>query len=407
MATVIKTLLVLLWLVFLACFGLLGLIMTVLSFHRLLSIVAVLAALLAGLCLPLWLLHRERPAGRRFRNAAGVLFVLALLISLGAVLDTVFTGDNRYKVIREPSIDLSEFQPFTPDNGLVQAAPDAAFRFVGEPPRMSGEHAFHPVYAAAFQALAAAPPDNPKAYIDAPPDNPWAYIADGFPTGIFKKLALGEDDLIFGRRPEPEQVAAMREAKLRYTLTPLLREALVFFVHKKNPAVGLTQDQLRAVYSGRVTSWRELGVPLDAPLRPYQSRSHEAHVAFKRFMGDAPIMEPITEKEVGDMWLVSEVRADYRNSPGAIGYIRRFHASKLKGNPDIKFLAIDGAAPTVENIQNGSYPLVAEIYAITARPREGNVARMIDFLRSPEGQRLIDASGYVPVPQGAADVVLE
>ena len=395
LSIVVKTVLVLLWLVFLACFGLLGLIMTVLSFHRLLSIVAVLAALLAGLCLPLWLLHRERPAGRHFRRAAGVLFALGLLIPLGAGAYDFLTGENRYEVIREPFIDLSTFQPFTPDNGLAQAAPDAAFRFAGEPPRMSGEHEFYPVYAAAFQALAAAPPDNPK-----------AYIADGYPVGIFKKLADGEVDLIFGRQPELEQVAAMREAKLRYTLTPLLREALVFFVHKDNPATGLTQDQLRAVYSGRVTSWRELGVRLNAPLRPYQSYFSETKAAFRRFMGDAPIMKPITEKRIGDVFSY-EGTADYRNSPGAIGFIRRFFAGKLKGNPDIKFLAIDGVAPTVENIQNGSYPLATEFYAITARPREGNVAKTIDFLHSPEGRRLIEASGYVPAPEGAEDIVLE
>ena len=64
-------------------------------------------------------------------------------------------------------------------------------------------------------------------------------------------------------------------------------------------------------------------------------------------------------------------------------------------------------APTVENIQNGSYPLATEFYAITARPREGNVARMIDFLRSPEGRRMIEATGYTPAPEDAADIGLE
>ncbi|MBR6976106.1 MAG: substrate-binding domain-containing protein [Ottowia sp.] len=390
MATVIKILLVLLWGSFLVCFSLFGLLWSI-QLGSFLSFVSVLAAVAAGVCLPLWLLRRKHPSGRRFRRATGVFFALALLISLGDVL----MGDNRYETIREPLIDWEKFQPFTPDNGLVQAAPDAAFRFVGEPPRMSGEHELYPVYAAAFQALVAAPPDNPQ-----------AYITYGAPAMYFEKLASGELELIFGPPPGPKELAAMREAKLRYTLTPLLREALVFFVHKDNPATGLTQEQLRAVYSGRVTSWRELGVRLDAPLRPYQSYFSETKAAFRRFMGDAPIMKPITEKRIGDVFSY-EGTADYRNSPGAIGFIRRFFAGKLKGNPDIKFLAIDGVAPTVENIQGGSYPLATEFYAITARPREGNVARMIDFLRSPEGQRLIEASGYAPAPPDAADVVLE
>ena len=133
MATIIKTLLVLLWGSFLVCFSLLGLLWSI-QLGTFLSFLSVLAAVAAGVCLPLWLLRRKHPSGRRFRRATGVFFALALLISLGSVL----MGDNRYETVREPLLDWEKFQPFTPDNGLVQAAPDAAFRFAGEPPRMSG-----------------------------------------------------------------------------------------------------------------------------------------------------------------------------------------------------------------------------------------------------------------------------
>ena len=104
---------------------------------------------------------------------------------------------------------------------------------------------------------------------------------------------------------------------------------------------------------------------------------------------------------------VIERVADYRNSPGAIGFTFRFYANELIKNPNIKLLAIDGVQPTVANIQSGTYPLITEAYAITARPREGNVAKMIAFFRSPEGRRLVEASGYVPVPEDAEDSILE
>ena len=104
---------------------------------------------------------------------------------------------------------------------------------------------------------------------------------------------------------------------------------------------------------------------------------------------------------------IIELVADYRNSPGALGFSFRFFVTELIKNPNIKLLSIDGVEPSVVNIQNGSYPLITEAYAITARPREGNVAKLIDFLRSPEGRRLVEASGYVPVPEGSVDLVLE
>ena len=393
MSTVVKTLLVLLWLVFLACIGALGLLLTFFSGIYVVPLgLATLTAILAWFCLLFWLLCRKQPAGRHFRLATGVFFALTLLIPWGYESFVV----NRYEAVRDRHFGWHEVQPFSPLNSLPKAAPDAAFRFAGEPPHMSGSYMLYPVYAAAFQALAAAPPDNLRTYM--------TYGSN--PDSAFQKLSAGEVDLIFDQRPGPEQLAAMRDAKLRYTLTPLLHDALVFFVHKDNPAAGLTQEQLRAIYSGRVTSWRELGVPLDEPLRPYQRRS-ESQTDFKRFMGDTPIMKPEKEDTTGDMGGTYKKVADYRNHAGAIGYSLRYYITKLDGNPDIKFLAIDGVAPTVENIQSGGYPLTIEAYAITARPREGNVARMIDFLRSPEGQRLIEAGGYAPAPQGAEDVVLE
>ena len=393
LSTVAKTALVLLWLVFLAFIGALGLLIAhFMGIYFLPLAGSTLVVLLALLCLLFWMLRRERPSSKHFLRAAGALLALALLIPFGYDRFVV----NRYEAVRDRHFRWHEVQPFSPLNTLPKAAPDAACRFAGEPPHMSGRYMLYPVYAAAFQALAAAPPDNLGTYM--------TYGSN--PDSAFQTLSAGEVDLIFDQRPGPEQLAAMRDAKLRYTLTPLLHEALVFFVHKDNPATGLTQEQLRAIYSGRVTSWQELGVPLDAPLRPYQRRS-SSQTAFERFMGDTPIMKPEMEDTSGDMGGTYKTVADYRNHVGAIGFSLRYYTTKLGSNPNIKFLTIDGVAPTEENIQGGSYPLATEFYAITARPREGNVARMIDFLRSPEGQRLIDASGYVPAPPGAEDVVLE
>ena len=230
--------------------------------------------------------------------------------------------------------------------------------------------------------------------------------------------------MIFGLRPAPGQIKDMRKKGLRYMLTPILREAFVFFVHKDNPATNLTQDQIRAIYSGKAKSWREVGVPLYARIAPYQRNKHSgSQTTLERIMGDTPIMDPPQERykikydNMGGIILsiaaypfIPHYRtrlAEYRNKPAAIGFTFRFFANELIRNPNIKLLAIDGVAPTVENIENGRYPFITEAYAIAARPREGNVAKMIDFLRSPEGRRMIEATGYTPAPEDAADIVLE
>ena len=407
MSILVKTLLSLLWLALVVWAGLCGLLFALfVGVYAIPLAAATLSGVLAGICLLLWLLFRKRRVGRGFGTAAGVLLGLALLVSLGTAAYDRFVV-NRYEAVRESKWWWNDYHPFKPNNRLAKVEPDATFRFVGKAPRISGAYALYPVYAAAFQALVSVPLDDGGLGLE------WFLDLEGSDE-IFARLNEPEDqknkpvDLIFGLWPSTEQVAAMREAKLRYTLTPVLREAFVFFVHKDNPVSSLTQDQIRAIYSGRVTKWRELGVPLDAPLRPWQrNKDSGSQTRFERFMADTPIMNPKTELVSHSMGGVIERVADYRNSPGALGFSFRFFVTELIKNPNIKLLAIDGVQPTVANIQSGTYPLITEAYAITARPREGNVAKMIAFFRSPEGRRLVEASGYVPVPEGSVDLVLE
>jgi len=69
----------------------------------------------------------------------------------------------------------------------------------------------------------------------------------------------------------------------------------------------------------------------------------------------------------------------------------------MYANPDAKILSVDGVEPSIENIQNRSYPFVANFYAVTNGEPEGNVRLLIDWILSPQGQRIIEETGYVPV----------
>ena len=69
----------------------------------------------------------------------------------------------------------------------------------------------------------------------------------------------------------------------------------------------------------------------------------------------------------------------------------------MYANPDVKVLSVDGIAPTIENIQNGSYPFVANFYAVTNGVPSGNARVLIDWILSPQGQWIIEETGYVPL----------
>jgi phosphate transport system substrate-binding protein len=69
----------------------------------------------------------------------------------------------------------------------------------------------------------------------------------------------------------------------------------------------------------------------------------------------------------------------------------------MYANPDAKLLSVDGFAPSRENIRNGNYPFVADFYAVTNGEPEGNVKSLIDWILSPQGQKIIEDTGYTPL----------
>jgi phosphate transport system substrate-binding protein len=63
----------------------------------------------------------------------------------------------------------------------------------------------------------------------------------------------------------------------------------------------------------------------------------------------------------------------------------------------VKLISVDGIAPTVENIRSGTYPFTVDIYAATAGTANPNAAALIAWLLSPQGQSLVEKSGYVGI----------
>ena len=82
----------------------------------------------------------------------------------------------------------------------------------------------------------------------------------------------------------------------------------------------------------------------------------------------------------------------------SIGYSFRYYMEGIVGNEDVKMLSLNGVYPSAENIKNGSYPIVAQFYAVyRADNKNENVKKLVDWILSDEGQTLIEKSGYVRI----------
>lgn len=97
---------------------------------------------------------------------------------------------------------------------------------------------------------------------------------------------------------------------------------------------------------------------------------------------------------IGTNSLMKQMTVEYNGVQPALGYSYKFFATTMNPNPDTKFLSINGIAPTSENITNDSYPYVAKFFAITVGEPKGNTKKVIDWIRSPQGQYIINKTGY-------------
>ena len=118
----------------------------------------------------------------------------------------------------------------------------------------------------------------------------------------------------------------------------------------------------------------------------------------ERFMDGTPIMDPPKDLVTDLMSGIVARVSDYESRTGSIGFSYRYYLEGIIRNPDIKLLSVNGIAPTAENIRNGSYPIIAPLYAVTWEGNKNeNVQRLLDWILSEEGQYIIEKTGYVPI----------
>jgi len=287
-----------------------------------------------------------------------------------------------------PNINPYEYLPFDEDSKIVKID-SQILDFDGIPkeqlPIIDGATAAFPVYSAFVHAVY---PNTTKLY-----DGVFEYNNT---VGGYEMLAEKKTDIFIGAYPSKEQIAAAEQNGTTFKYTQIGYEAFVFFVNKDNPLESLTVEQIKGIYSGAITNWSELGGK-DEPIVPFQRNEGSGSQSMLiRIMGDTPILEPDMQTAVGGMGGIIEEVADYKNKSTSIGFSFRFYVEGIIKNPDIKMIAINGVAPTVENIKNGTYPIIAPVYAVTyeGNPNE-NVHKLIDWILSDEGQHIIEQTGYV------------
>ena len=166
----------------------------------------------------------------------------------------------------------------------------------------------------------------------------------------------------------PEYVKEeLAEADAKLEQKAIGRDALVFIVNEENPVQSLTQQQLRDIYAGRITNWKDVG-GADSPIVAFQRGVDSgSQTLFKKLLidkGDGQLMAAPTELAHADMGGLVDSIAEYNNSANAIGFSVYYYIDQMYSKPSLRLLAVDGVTPGNDTIADESYPLCNEFYAV-------------------------------------------
>lgn len=295
------------------------------------------------------------------------------------------------------SVDLYNYDISNPDN--VLPVPDGGSSFtieaIGEMPVLDGAEAAFPVYSAFANVCYM----NLKSEIATGEKYLRAGEKVTFTNTIyaFERLISGEIDIFFGAEPSAAQYAIAKKAGCALILTPIGKEAFVFFVSRDNTVENLTVEQIKSIYSGGVTNWSTLGGG-DAKIFAFQRPENSgSQTILQKIMGGTHIMTPLKEEYASGMGDITEKVADFRSYPGSIGFSFRFYLTGMTANAgDVRMIAIDGVAPDTETIASGVYPFTVNLYAITLKSNKlKTIEPFLDWMISDQGQTLVEATGYV------------
>jgi len=186
------------------------------------------------------------------------------------------------------------------------------------------------------------------------------------------------------------------DEETRTRLVPVAWDALTVIVHKGNPVKDIRLEDLRALYEGRLSNWKELGGP-DRPIDLLIRRGKFSGVG--RTLREL-VFNDFDKEFVSDHIYKSSgpLEKAVENNPNAIAVTGISSARKR----DVGILALNGREPSYDNIRNGDYLLYRPLYITSnpGHPQYKEVIKFIDFAHTRLGRDIIRRAGSVPYLDG-------
>ena len=210
----------------------------------------------------------------------------------------------------------------------------------------------------------------------------------GSGTGI-AALINGTTDIATSSRPMKDEEKG--KLKAQPVEIPVAKDGVTFFVNEKNPVRSLTAEQLKGIYTGDITNWKDVGGP-NAPIVVYSRENNSGTYVFvKEHLLKNEDYLAAAQTLPGTAAVVNAV-AKEKNGIGFGGaaYAKGVQALKVK-------VGAEEISGDEASIRSGKYPLSRPLFFYLREAPKGDAKAFVDWCLSPDGQKLVAEVGYFSI----------
>ncbi len=163
-------------------------------------------------------------------------------------------------------------------------------------------------------------------------------------------------------------------------------DGIAIIVHPSNNVNALSKRQVKDIYTGKISNWSQIGGGDQKAVVVSRDTSSGTFEAFMTLVLDGQKVRPDAIMQASNQAIASTVA----RTPGAIGYVGLGFLSS-----QVKALDIDGVSPSKETVLTGKYAIGRPLFMYTNGAPQGLAKGLIDFIKSEQGQKLVDEEGFV------------
>lgn len=206
----------------------------------------------------------------------------------------------------------------------------------------------------------------------------------GSSVGV-RSAADGTVDIGAASREVKESEMAENPGLVIHTIA---KDGIAIATHPGIPVNQLTLEEIRAIFSGEITRWSEVGGPEEMITVVAREEGSGTRAAFEDMVMDDALID------LGAILLPSNgaVRTTVSTTPNSIAFLSFGYIDS-----SVNALAVNGVDATVENALSGEYPVVRPLNMITNGQPSGSAAEWLEFIMSESGQAIVVDEGYIPV----------